>query len=828
MDFNKISTFLLVIVLHFHRSTSSSIMNRPINKRLHNELLERMFPTFQSSVYKLRALYSCLNNNDNTKGKGKPRSPRCCSCDRPGCYMRKDCCFDVDFLDSPLPWDAYVEHLVASRQDNFNNGTCVSVVSATTKGSSKMETRRTQYVYARNKCKDGTSCVVDMTPGFGRMVVGATGQFYVNELCAKCNTETSFRYPKLKIGFGGENVASVNHDNTNIDLNKISTVQDLVEAINSNTATATVLPTGTVTGNLTTTKAAGKKEATITTIAGTLWTTAATTTVSLQQSETTAINCPFGELARPDKPYSKCTRLEHHLCLSYMALVVSDSGRPNVPNYAANPHCVKCMPHHAKPKLDVVKCDSLSQTLFSDITSPLEILIETNQTQAVLRKYGDKVGNGLPLFTSKNLQLCPSNERGKHGSSLNFDVETMSCHSNSFFENFLIDPRLATNNSRRNETSQEVAIPLYMEEDVSFADFMSTFNSLLLVWYPLLIPVSVASTMLVIVTFATVKGLQHPPGIWLLMITVLFFFYYFLQLVCVFHVPPSRARTYVPLLNHWCVLTKHVFLCMLTYELFVMYRGRRMPVHSVVVRIVATCIVTMAVIIVCGWKEDWIRYGDCLVLSFRGRLFVYWLPLVTISLVTLFTLRALRLNIKQKIRRTATTVLNVAHHRARKHSTTLDQAENLLLAKAVNATFRYVVIALIIDTLAAVRFDVDAGNRELYQLLNAAARLVFYTTNGLQGLLVLFIFIKKKFIAMTYRKKVTRVVRTLTDWLCCEFCFRYDEQHIYNHNNDRNRSSSIFGTVDRRGSYAGGHNSSLNTTRETIILTSRTSRSSVV
>ena len=738
IDFKTRLVFLLVLAVEC--LYCSIVMDRPINRRMHDELLAQMFPTFESSVYNLRALYSCADHNQQQRRQNTP-PPRCCSCDAPSCHLRKDCCFDVDFIANPMPWEVYIEYLVANRQDHHNNGSCFPVSK-----SMKKRGWKTQFVYARNKCKDGSNCV---DPSFGRMVVGrASGQFYTNELCAICNLESDFRYPKLKIQLL-EDFYKVA-----VGANEMLNLGELLVNKNNNITVDT--------------------ESSI--------------TISLQPSEKTALDCPYGELARPDKAYSKCTRLEYELCLTYVA-AVSDSRY----GYAANPHCVKCMPFHAKPKLDVLKCDSLRRTRWSNISSPVELLIETNTSHAVLVFRS----NTTREVRSQTVRMCSSSTTTTTiDSEEKFDVETLACHSKNFFQQFLINPTLnnsnITNSNQTNQTGQPGGTgTLLFTEDVSFDEFLDTFHSFLGVWYPLLIPASLISTVLVMVTFATIKGLHHPPGAWLLMITALLFFYFLLQLICVFYrVPPPRLRTYVPLLNHWCVLTKHAFLCMLSYELFVVYSGRKQAVQNVVVRVVATCIATAAAIIVCGWKDAFVRYGDCLILSLNGRMFVYWLPLVTLSFGSMFSLRVLRLNIKQNTSAAADDFQPE------------QEVDDLLLMKAVNAAFRFNLIAIIIDTLAAVRFDVNSGNRELYQLFNASARLLFCTLNGLQGVLLLVMFIKRKFILMTYRKKITRSVRKLTDLFCCDFCFRYDEHYVYS------------------------EEQTLNTTRETIALS--TTRSSFV
>ena len=756
---------VFLLVLAIERLYCSIVMNRPINKRIHEELLARMFPTFQSSVYNLRALYSCVDHQNQQQNKTATQ-PRCCSCDEPSCHLRKDCCFDVGFIANPTPWEAYIERLVANRQDNYNNGSCSTVSE-----SAKRKGWKTQYVYARNKCKDGTSCFgagSGDSPSFGRMVVGKTsGHFYINELCALCNQETDFRYPKLKLSLQTKSSRS-DMEIALVTKNGILNVAKFLVAINSNNDNNNNNKTRSV-----------KDESTI--------------TISLDSSEKTAINCPYGELSRPDKAYSKCTRLEYQLCLSYVGVVADSRG-----GYAANPHCAKCMPFHTKPRLDVLKCDSLRRTQWTSMSSSIELVIKTNTSHAAVPLLkNEKTTSGLK---SQTVRLCSS------ATTQQFDVETMECQSKTFFQQFLTLPVPINNNNipNSNQTNKTIlhcnADALLYTEDVSFDEFMVTFDAFLGVWYPILIPVSMLSLLLIIITFATIKGLHHPPGVWVLLITALLFFYFLLQLTCLFyHTPPPRIRTYVPLLNHWCVLTKHTFLCMLTYELFAVYGGRKQAVHSVAVRVVGTCIVTSAAIIICGWKEAFIKYGDCLIVSLNGRMFVYWLPVATLSFGSMFSLRALRLNITQNTRAAI----------AGDATQQVDQVDDLLLMKAVNATFRFNLIAVVIDTLAAVRFDVNGGNRELYQLFNAAARLLFCTLNGLQGVFVLVIFIKRKFILMTYRKKMTRAVRKLTDLFCCEFCFRYDEQYVYSEEQALNETRDT-----------------LNETRETIALS--TARSSFV
>ena len=772
----KLVLLLALTIVRFH---CSILMNRPINKRLHEELLARMFPTFESSVYNLRALYSCVGHTENQKQNKTASQPRCCSCDEPSCHLRKDCCFDVGFIANPTPWEAYIERLVANRQDNYNNGSCSAVSK-----SAKRRGWKTQYVYARNKCKDGTSCfgAGGGSPSFGRMVVGKfSGQFYINELCALCNEETNFRYPKMKLLVQTKNSES----DKKVILNKKDGILNLAEFFaninNNNDNNNNKKNNKTVSNSSTTTTNSNIKEEKESTIA-----------ISLDSSEKTAINCPYGELARPDKAYSKCTRLEYELCLSYVA-VVADSRR----GYAANPHCVKCMPFHAKPKLDVLKCDSLSHAQWTSFSPSIELLMETNTSYAAATILKD--GRTTSEVEPQTARLC-STSTGQQ-----FDIATMSCQPTTFFQQFLVKPTVTSNNITNSNQANKTRLhgnagTLLYTEDVSFDELMVTFDAFLGIWYPVLILVSMISLFLIMVTFATIKGLHHPPGVWVLLITALLFFYFILQLTCVFyHTPPPRIRTYVPLLNHWCVLTKHAFLCMLSYELFAVYGGRKQAVHSVVVRVVATFIVTAAAIIMCGWKEAFIQYGDCLILSLNGRMFVYWLPVVTLSFGSMFSLRVLRLNITQNTR--AAMAIDAPQP--------VDQVDDLLLMKAVNATFRFNLIAVIIDTLAAVRFDVNGGNRELYQLFNAAARLLFCTLNGLQGVFVLIIFMKRKFILMTYRKKVTRAVRKLTDLFCCEFCFRYDEQYVYSEEQTLNETRDT-----------------LNETRETIALSS--ARSSFV
>ena len=640
-----------------------------------------MFPNSFSSKHGIPELYSCLSKT----------KPRCCSCDRPACHVRKDCCFDVDFADNPMPWNVYIEHLVAQRKDSYNKGICLPP-------SGKFSSKRSkiQHIYVINRCLDGSKCYQN----HGQKVVGASGKFYTNQLCALCNKEPNFRFPELRIQFQEE-------------MTSLQALSNMTE-------------------------------------------------LNIQTTESSAINCPYGELRRPEKAYSKCTTFEYDLCLSYVAVVGDARG-----GFAANPHCVKCLPFFAKPTVNVSKCDSLSQHKWTVDASKTQLLIKTNSSTATLL-------NTKNIKT--NLQICRK--------GLYLDAETLSCHPQQYFNQFLKPPVIKTN--KYNTSNQTINKAQLIFHDVSFAEFLTGFETFIKVWYPLLIPISLISLLVVIMTCVTIKGLQHPPGQWLLAITFILLFYFCLQFLCVVYDPPNKARNYIPILIHWCIVTKYLYICMLTYEFIVLYRGKQHSLHNVVVRLIMCTSLTLAACVICGWKDSFIQYGECLIQSFTGRLFVYWIPIAILCFSSLFALRALRLNIKQNA------------------SDALDKVDALLLLKAVDGTVRFLVIAIIIDTLAVARFDTTVGDRELYQLLNAAIRLVFCTLNSFQGLLLLVIYIKRKFIIMTYRKKFRRTVAKFVNAFCCECCFRYDFDDAYVSDDD----------VMHHQRQNGG----LNTTRDTVVL----------
>ena len=196
---------------------------------------------------------------------------------------------------------------------------------------------------------------------------------------------------------------------------------------------------------------------------------------------------------------------------------------------------------------------------------------------------------------------------------------------------------------------------------------------------------------------------------------------------------PSVETTslYIPALIHWCVLTKYLFLAMLTYEFFMASRGKQHSTHNVVARIIVTCIASMTTIIVFGLKNDVTQYGGCLMVSSAGRVYVYWLPIAFVGLITLFVLCSLKRNVNKR------------------RNENLNERDVILLLKAMKCSIRYIVFAFVVDTLAAIYFETSrGGDRQLLQVLNLFLRLVFRTLNGLQGIVVLCLFVKRKFVLM--------------------------------------------------------------------------------
>jgi len=646
---------LLMMTLH-----CSIVSNRPMKKKSHDKLLAEMFPSFFSGSFKIDALYSCV-------GRQKNDPPRCCSCDQK-CFLRKDCCIDVHFLRMQMPPDIYIEYFVAKRQDTYSNGSCVPVVG----NKSVLKANSVQYVYAKRTCSDGRACFDD----YGHLVVGRNGNFYINQLCAKCNQQEKYRFPRLSF-----EVCSGSY-------NKQFSSKTLPDLSNL-------------------------------------------TQYTIKTLEKTAIDCPYGALTRPDRPYSKCTQFEYELCLSYVAVVSDARG-----GYAANPHCIKCLPYHAKPLVDVEQCDS--------IRSPRRCPTTTNSTtQVIMKAYSRtvRVGDG------KTLGFCTEGTF--------FDTISMSCQPEDFFVNFLVSP-LTTPAPIENAVTSANAIP-----DISFGEFLVGFYRFLNVWYSLCLALGTVSILLVILTYSTIKGLQHPPGKWLLGISIVLLIDFCLQFVCTFHRPSAeKTSLYIPGLIHWCVLTKYLFMAMLTYEFCVANLGKQHTTHNVVSRIILTCIASMTTIIIFGWNNDVTQYGGCLVVSFVGRVYVYWLPIVFVGSATLVALCTLKRKIK------------------RQRNENLNDRDVTLLLKAIECSVKYLIFALVVDTLVVIYFETERGvDRKLLYLINSSFKLVYCTLNGLQGVLVLFLFVKRKFIVMIYRWRVRTFLGALEDWCCCDFCFEYVEEY---------------------------------------------------
>ena len=642
--------------------------------------MTRIFSSVFSPSFKKSTLYSCaLLGNDAAQV-----SPQCCRCDA-DCFLRGDCCFDVDFMKNPLPPAIYLEHMAAKKIEHYRNGTCLPAVRLT-----EQSNHIVQYVYAIDRCLNGEPCLTN----YGQLVAASDGKMYRNKLCALCNNVTDSVYPEIT--FTGCN------SNDLKDLKQIRNLTGCRISINSNKV----------------------------------------------------LTCPFGSITRPTRyvelpKQHKCSKLEFEVCQAYFGVVQGSNGE-----YYSNPHCQKCLPYKDKAMAPQVQCENLQHNKdFFDI--PKKNINENPSLNILLLQTGTKKFKQGQNNTIKSI-LC-------HGRNTVFDVETMSCVTTQYLNSFNKYPvPTATPNA---VTSSPNDFTTLQGRDEDLLRFVATLYEIQHTIFPTLLMISIFCLVFTAVTYLVISGLQHTPGRLVVIISLIQLVYSLTQLSC------HHGSYYTAIAVHWCILCKYLFILTLIHQLWKMSIFDEDSEYNqkvtTVLYTIGVSVVAFIFVMICVSKDHTMKYGQgmyCLSGSVEGRVYGYLLPMLLMFLLGVF-------------------VIMCINHRTKYWDRELQQTDMaVLLSNALNLSLYLICAVFAIDMLGTVyteKYD------EVYQLVDSLVSFVFCVLNGLQGLVMLVIFVGKKYILMTYCKKISDGIAFMKYALCCcDCCPDNDDDGNHHSNND--------------------------------------------
>lgn len=283
---------IISLQLYFMHSASNAVNDRfrfnATTKAWHNELFQQFFGGIMYSTAKPSRVYSCASD-------GK----KCCYCDDQ-CVIRKDCCFDKQFLKETLPPKHYIQYLISSSK-KYSNIECSPIINM------KLKNYRIQKIHmvkvCRKKFQYEEYCVSDIyyDPANILPVIDKNGIVYANQKCAKCNDVIEYKPLLIEITecITGKFIKSLRKGRTELNIEKLNSCK-----------------------------------------------------ITLQNKE---IKICSNQRNYPIKRSIKCSALEFQLCKIYMGLSYDDFG-----NLWKNPLCVKCLV--TKSKHHVGNCVSELQS----------------------------------------------------------------------------------------------------------------------------------------------------------------------------------------------------------------------------------------------------------------------------------------------------------------------------------------------------------------------------------------------------------------------------------------------------------------------------------
>ena len=289
MSLKQVIISLQLFIMH---SASNAVNDRfrfnATTKAWHNELFQQFFGGIMYSTAKPSRVYSCASDGQ-----------KCCYCDDQ-CVIRKDCCFDKQFLKETLPPKHYIQYLISSSK-KYSNIECSPIINM------KLKNHRIQKIHMVKVCPKKFQyeeyCVSDIyyDPANILPVIDKNGIVYANQKCAKCNDVIEYKPLLIEITecITGKFIKSLRKGRTELNIEKLNSCK-----------------------------------------------------ITLQNKE---IKICSNQRNYPIKRSIKCSALEFQLCKIYMGLSYDDFG-----NLWKNPLCVKCLV--TKSKHHVGNCVSELQS----------------------------------------------------------------------------------------------------------------------------------------------------------------------------------------------------------------------------------------------------------------------------------------------------------------------------------------------------------------------------------------------------------------------------------------------------------------------------------
>ena len=289
MSLKQVIIPLQLFIMH---SASNAVNDRfrfnATTKAWHNELFQQFFGGIMYSTAKPSRVYSCASDGQ-----------KCCYCDDQ-CVIRKDCCFDKQFLKETLPPKHYIQYLISSSK-KYSNIECSPIINM------KLKNHRIQKIHMVKVCPKKFQyeeyCVSDIyyDPANILPVIDKNGIVYANQKCAKCNDVIEYKPLLIEITecITGKFIKSLRKGRTELNIEKLNSCK-----------------------------------------------------ITLQNKE---IKICLNQRNYPIKRSIKCSALEFQLCKIYMGLSYDDFG-----NLWKNPLCVKCLV--TKSKHHVGNCVSELQS----------------------------------------------------------------------------------------------------------------------------------------------------------------------------------------------------------------------------------------------------------------------------------------------------------------------------------------------------------------------------------------------------------------------------------------------------------------------------------
>ena len=289
MSLKQVIISLQLFIMH---SASNAVNDRfrfnATTKAWHNELFQQFFGGIMYSTAKPSRVYSCASDGQ-----------KCCYCDDQ-CVIRKDCCFDKQFLKETLPPKHYIQYLISSSK-KYSNIECSPIINM------KLKNHRIQKIHMVKVCPKKFQyeeyCASDIyyDPANILPVIDKNGIVYANQKCAKCNDVIEYKPLLIEITecITGKFIKSLRKGRTELNIEKLNSCK-----------------------------------------------------ITLQNKE---IKICSNQRNYPIKRSIKCSALEFQLCKIYMGLSYDDFG-----NLWKNPLCVKCLV--TKSKHHVGNCVSELQS----------------------------------------------------------------------------------------------------------------------------------------------------------------------------------------------------------------------------------------------------------------------------------------------------------------------------------------------------------------------------------------------------------------------------------------------------------------------------------